>query len=640
MSNFNGTSIGSSQIPVYIHAPSNCLFVVDGATRQQYWVVDYQTGQPMVNRQLFMDPGTGNLFAASLTGAGYVWLINPVTGQHLARPVQPHENGPEVQQSAQQPEQLEKQSMNHQQIDWQGCNQALPMQQSRGMGQQEASVKETRIEQTKARQQFQPQQQVLLQGQQTQPNPSYEQLDQQQAQVYEQPCRQQMQAQQEQVQPSQQQSPTKQDAQVFQQPLQQQLPAQLGEHELQQSFQQQACNDAVLQEAQQIQSQPQQEHQVLSQVQPYQEIQSQFHLDQNGLSAVQDAQQVNLQTQSDAQVQMQVQTNQQALIGDSDMYLAQQQGEDVPEVHQNQASSEEAQDEHAGQDADGNQDSNNSKVGIPGLAVTSLALGAIAVAISFFPLVNQGSIILGLVGLAFAIAGIAATRNGKKKGRGLAAVGLALGVIAIVIALVMQGYFANVFNSSNGNMQQGSTSAVTSSQSNANDTGGLVSSEASGESTMIENDSDSRESTSGDIVASDESSVLGNGVEGSFTTNGDTLSVGESATLENGLTIIVVDIQSGFEGYGGNTLTGVTVSYVNDGSSSISISPNDWKGQTESGALKHPTAFSKSDDVLERAELTSGSEITGTVYFVGDIVKVYCHMSGSSQDDPGLAWAA
>ncbi len=87
-----------NQPMIYVDPATGCLYIMHPATGQPTWIVDYETGQPMVSRQLFTDPTTGGLCAVSATGTGYVWVINPATGMPIVQPTQPAQSTQLAQQ--------------------------------------------------------------------------------------------------------------------------------------------------------------------------------------------------------------------------------------------------------------------------------------------------------------------------------------------------------------------------------------------------------------------------------------------------------------------------------------------------------------------------------------------------------------
>lgn len=75
--------------------------------------------------------------------------------------------------------------------------------------------------------------------------------------------------------------------------------------------------------------------------------------------------------------------------------------------------------------------------------ILSVVFGGIALLTSFVPIINNGSAVMGLVGLILGIVAVIATRaNGKKSGRVLAVVGLVISVASIVIVLALQSAWA------------------------------------------------------------------------------------------------------------------------------------------------------------------------------------------------------
>lgn len=81
-------------------------------------------------------------------------------------------------------------------------------------------------------------------------------------------------------------------------------------------------------------------------------------------------------------------------------------------------------------------------------AITALVLGLVALGTSFLPIVNNASFFMGALGLAFAVAGMVATKKGKpKRGRGLAVASLTVNVLAIVIVIATQSMFSAALKS-------------------------------------------------------------------------------------------------------------------------------------------------------------------------------------------------
>lgn len=71
-------------------------------------------------------------------------------------------------------------------------------------------------------------------------------------------------------------------------------------------------------------------------------------------------------------------------------------------------------------------------------AIIATVFGALAFVTSFIPIINNGSFILGLIGVVLGIIAMVGTLRGKKEGKAIAIIGTVLSVLAIVITLVMQ----------------------------------------------------------------------------------------------------------------------------------------------------------------------------------------------------------
>lgn len=130
-----------------------------------------------------------------------------------------------------------------------------------------------------------------------------------------------------------------------------------------------------------------------------------------------------------------------------------------------------------------------------GLAVAGLVLGIIAVVTSFIPIVNNASFVIGIVGLALAIAGHMSIKKGAKTGQGIAIAGIVLGIVSIVIVLLMQSMCAAML----GSMSSGNRSAASST----------ASSTASSAGTAAESSTDAASSAASSAAAAGEASASG-----------------------------------------------------------------------------------------------------------------------------------
>ncbi len=214
------------------------------------------------------------------------------------------------------------------------------------------------------------------------------------------------------------------------------------------------------------------------------------------------------------------------------------------------------------------------------MGITSLVLGIIALLTSFLPIINNFSALLALLGTIFGIVGVVTTAKGKKSGKGLAIAALVVNVIAFVIVLTTQSaYSAAIKDATSPNMQVSSSSAAASAQTSAS---------SSSAETSTEN-----------------------------------MPLGATATSKDGLAVTVVSVEPGVAKYGDGTATAVTVSYQNNGDEQASFNVFDWKAEDSQGAQRSATAIAKnSQNKLDSGTLAAGGNLTGTIYFDGDITKV------------------
>ena len=234
-----------------------------------------------------------------------------------------------------------------------------------------------------------------------------------------------------------------------------------------------------------------------------------------------------------------------------------------------------------------------------GMAIAALVLGIVALAMSWMPIVNNLAFIVALVGLVLGIVGIVGCARKGKAGKGLAIAGVALSVVAGIVVLATQAAY---------------TAAIDEALSGA-------SVEAVGEGSAA----------SGGASAA--SSAGGQAASGS-----DELAVGQSVTLSDGLAVSVDAVQTGLARYDGSPATGITVTYVNNGSKEATFNPYDWKCQDANGAQRTQTYLGSGTDELSSGSLAPGGTVTGNVYFEGDVVKAlfYANMLSSS---PTASWA-
>lgn len=226
-----------------------------------------------------------------------------------------------------------------------------------------------------------------------------------------------------------------------------------------------------------------------------------------------------------------------------------------------------------------------------GMAIAALVLGILAILTSFLPIINNGSFFLAALGLIFAIVGFVGIRKGKKKGNGIAIAGIVLNVISIIVVLATQSmYSAAIDSATNGP-------------------------EAS-------------------VTVEAESTESGNSNASASTTD---LAIGTSITTEDGLVVSVDGVQAGLKNYNGDAITGITVTYTNNGSKELSFNSFDWKAEDANGAQRSNAYYSESDNELNSGTLAAGGTVTGDVYFDGNATKALYYASMIS-DKPTASW--
>lgn len=223
-----------------------------------------------------------------------------------------------------------------------------------------------------------------------------------------------------------------------------------------------------------------------------------------------------------------------------------------------------------------------------GMAIAALALGILAILTSFLPIINNGSFFLAALGLIFAIVGFVGIRKGKKKGNGIAIAGIALNVISIIVVLATQSMYGAAIDSVTNGPDASVTESTESTDSNAADS----------------------------------------------TTD---LAVGTSITTEDGLVVSVDGVQAGLKNYNGDPITGITVTYTNNGSKELSFNTYDWKAEDANGVQRSNTYYSESDNELNSGTLAAGGTVTGDIYFDGNATKALYYASMIS-DKPTASW--
>ena len=555
----SGASLKLSTIPFFVDQASGCFYAVDPETGQRTWIVDYETGEPMKGRQLIVDPSTGGICTTSLSGSGYVWLVDPTTGNVVSQ---------ESRQASQ--DMLQKTLQRTQEQAAQAVPQSFGFQQELESPLQPEQPLQPQLS-LQPEQPLQPQlslqpEQPLQYEQALQPE---QPLQYEQALQPEQPLQSQLSFQPEQpLQPQLSLQP--------EQPLQPQLSLQYEQPPQSQLYQQDYPPAQDMQAQQQTFSQmsASPEQPIAPSAQPSAPAAPQSMLEAQPSAPAAPQSLLDVQPSAPAAPQGMPPAPQGAPAAPQGMPAAQQ---GVPAA----------------------------PTGWSGMAIAGLVLGIVAIATSFLPVINIGSLFLALLGLVFAIVGIVGTGKKKlKKGRGMAVAGLVLCIVAIGVTLCTQFLFGKAVESAVDQIENSPTPAAESE------------SESSGDEGSAEGTDDGE-----------------SGVE-----NGNsTMIVGQSETLDNGLTISVSVAEFGIAGEDGGMYSAVTVNYTNNGSSSISFSPVNWKAQDDQGNSKLMSVGYAGPDQLNSGELAPGGSVSGKVYFEGDISKVYYYAS-VLQSDSNVGW--
>ena len=101
----------------------------------------------------------------------------------------------------------------------------------------------------------------------------------------------------------------------------------------------------------------------------------------------------------------------------------------------------------------------------------------------------------------------------------------------------------------------------------------------------------------------------------------ENLAVGTTVNLPSGLSVTVDSVEPGLVNYDGSAITGVHVTYVNNGDDGESYNVYDWKGEDANGAQQSTAYYSKGTDTLNSGTLAKGGTVSGNVYFDGDLSK-------------------
>ncbi len=212
------------------------------------------------------------------------------------------------------------------------------------------------------------------------------------------------------------------------------------------------------------------------------------------------------------------------------------------------------------------------------MGITSLILGIVALLTSFLPIVNNMSAFLAFLGIVFGIIGLVATFRKTRSGKGIAIAATIVNVLALVIVLATQSMYSAAIDEATSNTNFTNNSTQTTTSSNTSET------------------------------------------------NNSNMEIGASATSDKGLSVSVISVEPGVAKYSGSseTATAVTVTYQNNGSEQASFNMFDWKAEDAQGAQRSATTVVGDSDhtALDSGTLAAGGNVTGTIYFEGEISKV------------------
>lgn len=102
----------------------------------------------------------------------------------------------------------------------------------------------------------------------------------------------------------------------------------------------------------------------------------------------------------------------------------------------------------------------------------------------------------------------------------------------------------------------------------------------------------------------------------------ENLVVGTTVNLPDGLSVTVDSAEPGLANYDGSAMTGIHVTYTNNGDDGASYNVYDWKGEDANGAQQSSDYYSDGSDELSSGTLAKGGTVSGNVYFKGDLARV------------------
>lgn len=150
---------------------------------------------------------------------------------------------------------------------------------------------------------------------------------------------------------------------------------------------------------------------------------------------------------------------------------------------------------------------------------------------------------------------------------------------------------------------------------------GLLATAALGSVGLISGCGNEKATVSGDSGKSDGNVDAQDGSKEKDEQKTTDLAVGTSITTSDGLVVVVDSVQTGLTNYDGAAMTGIHVTYTNNGSDGADYNVYDWKGEDANGAQQNQAYYSEGSEELQSGTLAAGGSVAGNIYFDGDIKK-------------------
>ena len=190
-----------------------------------------------------------------------------------------------------------------------------------------------------------------------------------------------------------------------------------------------------------------------------------------------------------------------------------------------------------------------------GLAVAGLVLGIVGFLLSFIPLMNMGSIIMGILGIVLAAAGLVGINKGRAQGKGIAIAGLVLGILALVVVFVMYGSIGAAADKA---AKESNTATTENTVAVSNDSSAAADSSAAPAAEAASKQADDGKSSSGDSSAADATA------KEEAATQESSAAAKEEAAAEDAKYVVSIDDAYLTQDYSGAEAVVVTYSWTNN----------------------------------------------------------------------------